>query len=174
MEKGMNASEFCEQLATAMPTKAELEAHGLDEDDIESIQACFLAKKRNRVLQGNGSELKKLVYEYDCSSVEVGLVRFLEEPVDYAQGREFAKFEYDPLVVRRDGKVAMLDMLDRTWEYFICASSAGQFLDALAAYAMQVKRRGEWAGKSEQATNQYSLAAGGPEYAAFWRTLCSF
>lgn len=170
----MKAREFCENLLAVMPTRAELEDYGLDEEDIESIEACFSAKKRDRVFDGDGSELERLVYEYDCSRVQVGLVRFLEEPIACSEGREIGSLEVDPIVVLGDCRVAVLDMLDRRRVQFICSLDSEGFLKALATYALQVRRQDDWKGKSDEAARQCCVAAGGNEYFSFWRVLCSF
>jgi hypothetical protein len=69
----MNSSEFVAMLGEACPGRQELLIHGLDDDEIESVQKMFYAPKRLvGIEQATHHEIGKLLNFYDCSSVEIG------------------------------------------------------------------------------------------------------
>lgn len=157
-----------------MPSQAELEQHGLDEDDIREVEASFLPKKRERFLQTDRSELEKLVYEYDCSVVEVGLVTFHQQPETCPEGQEVGCYDANPLVVLEDGCVVVLDMTDRTRVLYVCSADSSGFLEGLLKYALLIKEKDSWIGKGDEAARLCSESAGGDDFFQFWRDACVF
>jgi len=167
----MKAEEFLRHLGTAMPDQHVLADYGLDEDEIADIQATFVAPRRPSTADPAAGELERMIVEFDCSRVEIGLVRLHGEITSRPEGLVFASCEADPLVVRADGCVAMCDHAVARSVAFVCAADSERFLDAMAVY---VEFRAEKdAGKSRaDAAEECAKAAGGSEYRGFYRLLC--
>ena len=170
----MTADEFLRHLEQAMPERSSLEAHGLDEDDIEAIQSTYVAPLRATTTASDVSEVERLVLDFDCSNVEVGLVRFNDRPMASPRGTCFAYCEADPLVVLRDERVALCDHASPQTIVLLCARDSSRFLDAMAAFVSLRRDKAAWKGRVEQAATRCAHSAGGPEYQAFYRSLVAF
>lgn len=171
----MKGKDFLTLLARAMPSMSELAQYGLDEEEAEEIQASF--KSVERPSSGGGvsfsSELQTLVSENDLSTVEVGLVTFPSHPEITDRGVVVAYFEADPLVVQRDGSVAMSDHA-RPDVLRTCAASSEAFLEALARFVEIRSRKKDWNGRLAEAASICAEAAGGSDYKWFYSALCGF
>src|SRR5689334_5912977 len=103
----MRGAEFLAALEKLIPPTHILESQGLRREDIASIQATFRCKARKDAAPINGTELERMISEYDCSSIEVGLFCFLDQPRAHPMGVQVGSVESDPVVVRRNGDVIM-------------------------------------------------------------------
>lgn len=178
-ELDMKANEFVEVLRKAMPTRESLEEYGIDDDNIHYIQATFLAVQRIASIEeraeakSHSNPVSQLISEYDCSNVEVGLLRFASAILPHKNGSQIAVCEADPVVLENDASINLYD--HSTNEVSLrCAVDASHFLDALGRF---VEIRGDklkWLGNVEEAGRQCADLAGGPEYEPFYRMLCAF
>lgn len=170
----MNAEEFLQQVEKAMPERSILEEYGLEADEIADIQATFIAQRRSPSSTTARSEVERLVAEFDCSRLEIGLVRFSEELTAFADGRCFGACEADPLVVRPDGSIALYDHAQPASMLHVCANDAERFLDGLATFVRIRGEKSTWVGRVEEAAKAYAHSAGGSKYKDFFRSLCAF
>jgi hypothetical protein len=170
----MKAEHFLNVLRDAMPSRDTLEEYGLDEDEIEEIQATFLARARSASSRKGQSEVERLITEFDCSRVEVGLVRFLDEPRERDQGIQFACCEADSIVVKEDGSVAMYDEGATESKEVPCATDSQKFLEGLAAFIEIRANKSHWKGRVDEAATRCAAAAGGGQSEEFFRILCGF
>lgn len=168
----MNAEEFLRKLKQAMPDRATLESYGLDEEEIADIQSTFLAARRGVPAPDGLSEVERMVVEYDCSKLQVGLVTFNDQLVRLPEGSCFGACEADPLVVVADKSVAMYDHAVSGVVSFHCASNGNTLLSGLAQYVSIRKDREAWVGREDEATMLCAEAAGGSQYSEFFRMLC--
>src|SRR5690349_18301511 len=102
-ELNMRNADFLVALQNVMPPRAELEAFGLSLDEIERVQATFRSIPRKQPSSVSRSELERMILDNDCSTVEVGLIRFLERPREHRHGVQVAFCEADSIVVSPAG-----------------------------------------------------------------------
>lgn len=171
----MRSSDFLKVLSEAMPTSADLEDYGLDPQEIDDVQASFRSAARKSLagVASTKSELEKMIIEYDCSTVEVGLIRFLPEPRVHPGGVQVAYCEADPIVVIASGLVVMYehDDSDRSMK---CAINSERFLDALDVFITLRREKSRWKGRVDEAANLCADKAGGGDYVPFFRMLCGY
>lgn len=152
-----------------MPDRSTLISHGLDDQEVLEIQSTFLAAKRGgTVAPRNVSEIERMIIEFDCSTLEVGLVRFNERLEVGALGKCFAYCEADALVITEDGRVGLVDHAAPQRVHQFCAASSEQFLDALALVVTREKGQ-----SNTEMLAHCANAAGGSEYTDFFRMFAS-
>lgn len=168
----MNAKQFCDFLAQMMPTREELEEWELDEAEIEDVQQSFLGEPRSGNVSERATELERLISAYDCSKVEVGLVRFLDAPRKVELGTRVAYFEADHIVVVPSGEVVLCDWRLPKEVWLSCARDSESFLDGLSVFLRQIRDRERWSGRESLVAQRCATAAGGTEYLPFFQALC--
>lgn len=170
----MNAQTFLRLVERTMPSRTSLEEYGLDDEEIEEIRSTFLAPKRGPSDKADLSAVERMVVEFDCSKLELGLVRFNDRLIPLPWGTCFGYCEADPLVLTEDGTVALCDHARPDLAPQLCAENADLFLDAMATFVSLRSEKAEWMGKVDQAAVKCATAAGGRKYVDFFRSLCSF
>ena len=169
----MSGEQFVAHLRRAMPDRETLEEYGLDPDEVADIQATFVAHARTSNGFTASNEIEQMLADFDCSKVEVGLVRFLERGEGHSLGKVFAFCEADRLILRPDGAIVMLPHSGTGGE-IRCAASPAQFLDAIALFADMIADKSAWKGKTNIAAERCATAAGVPSDGDFYRLLCGF
>lgn len=170
----MTPSLFVAILEKAMPAAKKLRTFGLGVEEINDIQRTFKAVKRPRAhLTQCRNELDELLVEYDCSSVAIGPITFLEVPVVSEYGTMIGHCEADPIVVLDDGTVVMCDH-EKLSHQLVCAANSGHFLDALAEFVRIVKDRKSWERRSIEAADACARLAGGEKCRPFFQSICGF
>ena len=114
-----------------------------------------------------------MILDNDCSTLEVGLIRFLDRPHDHRHGVQVAFCEADPIVVWRVGTVAMHDHVNPD-EAVMCAADSERFFDALRAFLTIRLEKSKWKGRINEAAEKCAEKAGGNDFTTFFRMLCSF
>ena len=114
-----------------------------------------------------------MILDNDCSTLEVGLIRFLDRPHDHRHGVQVAFCEADPIVVWRVGTVAMHDHVNPD-EAVMCAADSERFFDALSAFLTIRLEKSKWKGRINEAAEKCAEKAGGNDFTTFFRMLCSF
>ena len=170
----MTGTDFLLALYDLMPSRAELEADGLSPEGIEDIQSSFRAIPRQLSGLVPGSELEKMILDYDCSKVEVSWIRFLEKPVLHPHGIQVADFEAEMIVVSPAGTVVMYDHEDPDFAVEECAADSERFLDALITFLTILRNKSKWKGRYDSAVALCAEKAGGRNYARFFNVLCGF
>ncbi len=167
----MNAQHFLRHIERAMPSRASMQEYGLDNEEIEEMRSTFLAPRRPVSIADGLSQIEQLIVGFDCSKLEVGLVRFNGRLVPHRAGTCFAYCEADPLVLVEDGSVWLCDHVQPDSVFQPCAESADRFLDAMATFA-SIRSDGEsWMGRTGEAVDLCATAAGGERFADFFRLL---
>ena len=169
----MNAAAFILHVERAMPSEAALKAHGLAEGEIDEIRATFLAPRRAASSAKYLSAVEQMVVDFDCSRLEVGLVRFSGQLVRLPRGTCFGHVEADPLVVTKDGSIALCDHARPEVVHQLCAKSADRFLDGMATFVSLRCEKAAWMGRVAEAAERCAQDAGGLQYADFFRSLCA-
>jgi hypothetical protein len=169
----MLSTDFLIALQNVMPPRVELEANGLDPDEIESVQATFRFVPRSRSASTSRSELEKMILDNDCSSVEVGLIRFSDRPREHPHGTQVALCEADSIVVSPAGTITMHDHANPD-KAMNCAASSERFLDALGVFLTIRREKSKWKGRGNEAAELCAEKAGGINFREFFRLLCGF
>ena len=154
-----------------MPQRHVLADYGLNDDEIADIQATFVARRRSASADPAASEAERMIVEFDCSRVEIGLVRLHGEITGHPEGLVFASCEADPLVVRADGCIAMLDHAVGQKIALLCAADSERFLDAMTVYVDHRAAKDTDRCRTD-AAEECAKAAGGAQYRDFYRLLC--
>lgn len=172
----MPGSDFLAAVRKAMPDRDELEDYGLDDEEIDAIQSTFSSRARvaKPSPEESASELERMILDNDCSTVEIGLVRFLERPRPHSEGVAVAYCEANMIVVRADGSVSLYDHAAPATVAMECAASSEAFLDGLAAFVEIRANKSDWMGRPALAAQHCSAQAGGSAYMDFFATLCGF
>ncbi len=136
----MKAEEFVVKLKEIAPTEEELISRGYTSS--EHIKRCLISynavkRESNPLVIPNGmDELLRLVTEYDCNTVELGMVCLTDSFNDLFT--EFEDYylvgvdEVDYLVIsKKTGEVLILDRFEQTFVICYCAANGAKFLDAL-------------------------------------------
>jgi len=172
----MKAEEFIRTISEAAPSDDVLANYGLDNAEIEDIQKTFQAFPRTSapVPPDGSGEVGRLIAEFDCTSLEVGLIRFDPQITELNLGFRFGVCEADPLVIVKDGSVVMYDHSGSPASLLHCALDSELFLDALAVFVEIRARKKEWKGRQVEATKKCCAASGDPNSINFYGMLCSF
>lgn len=170
----MTPSAFITVLQNAKPSAEKLRAAGLNDDEIDDIHRSLTATERIASHPGSpGNELEQLLADYDCSSLEIGRVTFLDQPIGCEHGVMIGRHEGDTLVIRNDGSVVLCDH-EESAHQVRCAVDPDHFLDGLAAFVSIVNDRRAWRGKGTAAADSCAAAAGVAECPTFYLSLCGF
>ncbi len=170
----MNAETFLKCLQDVIPSRESLEDYGLENDEIEEIQATFLAPAKKSPEEEQGDEVQRMLANFDCSRIEIGLIRFQDKVRSHLYGTMFAFCEADPLVIRKDGSIAMYDHANPDSMQLECAVNSERFLDALAKFIDIRSKKSNWKGRTVEAAELCANTAGGSQYCEFFRQLCGF
>ena len=173
----MTAEEFVAELAKSAPSMEGLLKQGLTKKAAQAFRGSLTPKQRAQPIRApkGAGEVGRLLAFYDCSRVEVGMVRFGEAPVRRGGRWEIGLVEADQLVI--DSKSGILEVLELghpshvLWQ---CAASGEAFLGALSRASAVLSQRaiGEIPKKTlaKQLLDCVALA-GGAEYEGFFKML---
>lgn len=170
----MNAETFIKSIENVKPSRESLEDYGLEDEEIEEILATFMAPAKKISKEEQNDEIQRMLTSFDCSKIEIGLIRFQDEVRAHSYGKMFAFCEADPLVIRADGSIAMYDHANPDPVPLECAGNSEKFLDALAKFIDIRSKKSNWKGRTVEAAELCAKAAGGSQYCDFFRQLCSF
>lgn len=172
----MNAEEFVTAVERSMPTRETLIEYGLDEDEIDGIQAAFRCPSRGRatVPRGSVSELERLVIEYDCSTLEVSLLRFTEAPKSHEDGVIVAYWEADPVMVTNSGEIVAIDHENPNGKSTPCGADSERFLAAIAFLVEGIGKKAQWRGRAAELAEACAERAGGAVFSGFFGSLTAF
>jgi hypothetical protein len=176
----MNAQDFVSELESASPSVAALEALGMSRAEAEEIAARYRPLKRPHpvVVDAALGALGQLLGTYDCSCVEIGMVRFASAPAWDGACWVIGKVEADPLVLEPGtGLIRVEELGTARHVLWNCAKEGGAFLTALATAAALLGRLAvdeqaeEDKGALARTLQECTQLAGGGEYEAFYRML---
>lgn len=174
----MTADEFVAKVAAAAPTVDALKALGASPREAQTFLGMFTAKRRARPsapADPRLGELGTLLAAYDCARLELGMIRFTREPRRRQGAWMVGQVEADPLLV--DESTGRIEVEADGQLLWACARSPGSFLEAVSVAAELLGRHAvdEALPDDLALTNAFvarcAAAAGGAEYAAFYRML---
>lgn len=168
----MNVESFINTLSQSKPSVEELELAGLDKNEVDEIMATFDVKSKIPHLNDNDNDsvcqLKRLVTNFDCSTVEIGSVQFLKSPEIDQKGFYFGRYEADYLYIIGTGQVVAYDHAEESTIYQYCAESGEHFLDVLAVFLRELNLVSNGGQSDSSALLDKAISkAGGNEYTEF-------
>ena len=171
----MRAEHFLNNVQLSAPSLRTLEDFGLDQDEIEEIRLAFQCQRKPDATDDGPfrNELERMLHLYDCSNLEIGLIRFSSDPRRTVAGVAIGCVEADPLIVHDDGQVATYDHADEQEMMLPCARTAEHFLEALSTFLHLRIEEGSRPRNARMAAELCAHAAGGLQYLSFYEVLCS-
>jgi hypothetical protein len=168
----MNADAFVHALRRLIPSREEAALRAYAPSELERLTrryACPLREGR----KPRANALEDLLHRYDVSALELGRVEFLAGARPHWAGQVVAFFEADPLVLVRQGEVALFEQARFGERLLVCAASAEQFLDALGCFVAGLRTRAAWLDDLDGAALRCAALAGGAAFEPFYVALCS-
>ena len=179
----MTNKMFVEKLKLLAPSSEILRSRNIPENFIDRLLGTyFCERKGHRTSQlYSDNELIKLVLDYDCSSVEIGIINFLPDIIDQPSHYQFGDAEQDMIVIDKITLgVNVVDPAEPSHVIWKCASGGEAFLDALLSCAEYFTARMlDFTLMSDNAyasfvAKECSEKAGGNEYLKFYKMLFGF
>ena len=131
----MNAYDFVRVVRATAPDRGSLVSAGLEAAEIGKVLQMFTCPERAAAVRASSprDELERLLAEYDCSRLEIGVFRFVSPASSHESGRLVGYLEADAVTLGEDGRVGWHDHHDGgRAPGVVCAQSGAAFLDALA------------------------------------------
>ena len=167
----MHADEFVAVVRAAAPDDTSLKLAGLEPAEIAQVLEMFACPRRATASASRwpASELLQLLASYDCSSLEIGVFRFVSPARSRESDYLVGYLEADAVILNEAGSVLCLDhSLGSAATGVMCAVSGEAFLDALA-YRL---RAGVGAkGRGVETIAACARLAGVDPESSFWRTI---
>jgi hypothetical protein len=168
----VTADEFVAVARRLAPSPEEAALRDLSSSEVEQLARRFACTPRpGRAARQN--VLEDLLNRYDVSALEIGRVELVSDPRPHWAGKVVAFFEADPLVLLRDGELAVFEQARFGERYLDCAADAGRLLAALACFAEGLRARAAWLDDLDAAARRCAALAGGARYEPFYVALCS-
>ncbi|WP_442510519.1 hypothetical protein SH528x_002144 [Novipirellula sp. SH528] len=164
----MTADEFVDSLAALCPTEAELQSHGLNENDIQDIKSAFMCVPRRDPSEAlrTANPVFDLLNRYDCTSVQLPNFRFSDCPQQTANGVLIGWWEADPVLLD-SGSIACYDHAAPDYVISTCAKDCSRFLAALIHHAARY-RSPEWRERRDELGRECASVAGDPSSWQFY------
>jgi len=174
----MNAIQFAKALVDCAPEVKRLKEAGMTEADALLVRAAYICKPRLKRSALREDPVCELLAMFDVSQVEIGMVSFLKDPLQKGPLIQIGRFEADPLEIQLPKETIVVHELGSKGHILAkCASTPGQFLDALAIAARVLARCSSDSALAcdiqvlRSTAKECSEAAGGLEYEPFFTTL---
>ena len=179
----MDKDEFALKLKMFKPSKEAFLPYGFKEGEIEKMVRrydCIPVDAKTYPSDVN-SEVLKLLYSYDCSIVEIGILTFSKKVEEIEDYFIIGEVEADILALNKITlEVQVLDHSNLSWVIWPCASNGNYFLDALllsVEYFSQLLNKPELAANPSFAYEyvlRCSEKAGGDKHIEFYKLLLGY
>lgn len=178
-EMSMNADDFVKRLGECIPPQEKLNALGLPKSRIrEKINSRRATPRAGIPATRNQNPILELIQNYDLSTVDIGMVTFLNRVIRKEGKLIIGEFEQDPLMLNEStGEVYISDHIKPSHIMCKCALDGAHFLDALIIAARHLSECGVNYPLAWDQTLKHSVAqecaskAGGKEYLKFCEVL---
>lgn len=174
----MTAQEFVARLEAAAPSEKALQRQGLSRAEARDFARSFVPARRKRptVAEAELGVIGRLLAEYVCSHVEIGMVRFPDEPFRNGDLWVIARVEADSMVLEpNSGEIAVHEFGTKQHVLWCCARDGESLLDALATASEYLGRKlvddSLQDDDAQIALRACTSAAGGKRYGPFYRML---
>lgn len=175
----MNIDNFVLKLRKLKPSRESFERLGYPPDLIEKRTMAYeCLQLRSKKKSNVSNEILDLLYSYDCSNIEIGIVSFTNNVQEEENFFIIGSAESDLLTLSKITlEVNVVDCQDLDWIIWPCASNGEFFLNAilLAAEFFSMRVDNPSLSDNHKFTHKYVLqcvdAAGGDKYEEFYKTL---
>jgi hypothetical protein len=174
---------FVSRLNNLKPSEEDLIKLGFDEVFIKSVIDGYQCKKRTHVLNGilNKNTIISLMQEYDCSSVQIGLIQLHNRIIEEEDFYRIGEVEADILVLNKiTFQIEVRELLSLDNILWTCASNADNFLDTLLIcaqfFSLRIKKPelADDISFTHKTVLECSQASGGIEYIDFYKMLLGY
>lgn len=175
-------TEFVEELKLSAPAYSDLKIYNLPDDYIEGVISNYICTPKQKFDSDTilNDPILNLINEFDCSSIQIGLISLSESVKDVESFIIIGNLEADYLVLN---KVTLeIEVRDHDNPNFIiwsCAKNSNSFLEVLLSYASYIalKIKDVSLIDNDQLTTKIQNAliekAGGSKYRGFYEMLLS-
>lgn len=178
----MNAELFVTEIKKYAPNRESLETFGLSESFITKQLNKYNCHPRSKPLTEVlvNSEVVRLINEYDCSDLTIGILSFANEISENEDHFFIGNVEADILAINKvTHEIQVLDYTNVNWVINGCASNGGTLLDALFQCIIFFSKSidlGEE--EKDKLAYEYVLScsekAGGEKYLDFYKLLLGY
>ncbi|MDO7852095.1 hypothetical protein [Hymenobacter convexus] len=130
----MTCHEFAHQIATTAPGYSDLLALGLKDASAARMIAEYQVHPRAAELQVQfpiNDEINYLINTYDVSNLKIGMVEFMDVPVNHGNFLHFAIVELDLMLLSITGEVLVVDWQQFDHIMWRCAVDGEHFFEAM-------------------------------------------
>jgi hypothetical protein len=173
----MEPNTFVNRLACLAPSVEALARIGLSETQANDFRDNYFCQKRQTVVRET-NEILALLKGWDLSSVEIGMVRFAQQPSEIPGKVLIGKVEADPLMLMQTtGEILVEDLHAPGHILWVAARSGSTLLDALIPAAEFLTKRGleeidvEDTHAARVVAKRCAMLAGGERYVDFFSML---
>jgi len=175
----MISSVFVEKLKQLAPLPSELVGRGLSNDFIDYFIRRYICLPRIRLNKFyNKGAIFNLINEYDCSTMEIANISFVQSVIEKDNYYQVGNLEQDILSINKISlEIEVLDFAEPRHRIWSCASNQENFLDALLLcadfYTKKVKSQLHTTDHTHALEIAYlcSEKAGGTKYLDFYEML---
>ncbi|SJZ93259.1 hypothetical protein [Sediminibacterium ginsengisoli] len=175
----MEASLFVEKLKMLAPLKEEFKGLDMPDDFIEQLISSYnCTLKTNDNLVFLKDPILTLLNSYDCSNLEIGIIKFYNNPIENVDYYKIGNVDADILILEKlTLKIVVLDYANLDHIIWECASNSANFLEALlvCSECLTSKLKSISAEIPYSITSAYinrcAIAAGGEQYIDFYKML---
>lgn len=178
----MNAELFVAEIKNYAPSRESLEKFGLSEKFISKQLSKYNCHPRSKPLTEVllNSEVLRLINEYDCSELTIGILSFANEITENENHFFIGNVEADILAINKvTHEIQVLDYTNLNWVINGCASNGATLLDALFQCIVFFSKSVDLDdAEKNKLTYEYVLfsseKAGGEKYVDFYKLLLGY
>jgi hypothetical protein len=176
----MELQAFVTALANAAPSLADLRKCGLTAQQASEFRESYVCLKRVRPLSdpAGTDQMLELLRGWDLTRVQIGLVRFPNEPAECPGGISVGLVDADPLRVLHDGgEVVVHEFGTKSHLLWRVSKNGAMLLEALLVAAQFLAKTGvdkisfNDCNAAMPTALECAIAAGGDRYLDFYRML---
>lgn len=177
MKTIMDAQKFANELRQLAPPAEKLAEKGVSPEGIEGIRKSYFCVEKEG-LERQDDPILDLIARYDLSSVEIGSIRFADEPVQLDGSIYIGEVEVDPILMDVTSReICVVDRDAHNHIMWWCARNGDSLLDALIIAERHLSKCGYddalWDDQVAacEVASDCAKAAGGTKYLDFYKML---
>jgi len=175
----MNAREFVNDYINTKIPEGELVKLGLSDSFVNNLNKCYIVPEK-RIYVNTGNELSNLIYNFDVSNIEIGLIRFNNVLKDNDNFIFIGKIEIDDIILNKE--TFEIEVYEFGTKHFLwsCAKNASTFLESLIICNTFFNNRiiddGLWENMQEtsKVIKDCTNIVGGTKYSDFYKMLLGY
>lgn len=175
----MNAKEFVKNYIETKIPESELVKLGFSNSFVNNLNKCYIVPEK-QVYINTDNELSNLIYNFDVSNIEIGLIRFNNILKDNEKFIFIGKIEIDEIILNKKTLEIEVYEFGTTHVLWSCAKNASTFLESLIMCNTFFNNRiiddRLWENMQETSKVIQSCTSivGGTKYADFYKMLLGY